>query len=144
LNAVNQHLGHSNPPAPANCPTPDAASAPPAAASGGSNRIKSTYADNPRMQKIIPEFVDGLPGSVHKMIELLKGNDLVALQRVVHQLRGASGGYGFDPVTDPATQAEESIKAGQSPESIAAQITSLIAVLRMIDGYDAKAETQAA
>jgi signal transduction histidine kinase/response regulator of citrate/malate metabolism/HPt (histidine-containing phosphotransfer) domain-containing protein len=145
LNAVNQHLAHANPPVSDNSPKPAAvASAPPAAAACSSTPIKSAYADNPRMQKIIPEFVGGLPGSVHKMIELLERKDLVALQRVVHQLRGASGGYGFDPVTEPATRAEESIKAGQSLESIAAQITPLIEILRKIDGYDAKAEKRAA
>jgi HPt (histidine-containing phosphotransfer) domain-containing protein len=70
------------------------------------------------------------------MTDLLERNDLAALQKIVHQLRGASGGYGFEPITEPATRAEESIKAGKAPESIAAQIKSLIEVIRRIDGYD--------
>jgi signal transduction histidine kinase/CheY-like chemotaxis protein/HPt (histidine-containing phosphotransfer) domain-containing protein len=147
LNTVNQHLGLGNLAVPDHGAKPDApatASAPPAVASGGSNRIRSTFAENPRMQKIIPQFVEGLPGAVGKMIELLERNDLGALQRVVHQLRGAIGGYGFDLVTAPATRAEESIKAGQAPASIAADIKTLIEVLREIDGYDEKAENQAA
>jgi len=36
------------------------------------------------------------------MTDLLERNDLAALQKIVHQLRGASGGYGFEPVTEPA------------------------------------------
>jgi HPt (histidine-containing phosphotransfer) domain-containing protein len=143
LNTVNQPLGLGDLGVPNEGGKPDVpASAPPAVASCGSNRIKSTFANNPRMQKIIPQFVEGLPGAVGNMIELLERKDLGALQRVVHQLRGASGGYGFDPVTAPATRAEESIKAGQAPASIAAEIKSLIEVLREIDGYDKNAEKQ--
>ena len=146
LNTINQQLGQNNSPVPTRPAQPNAAaSAPPAAAPTKSAiRIKSCLAGNPRMMKIIPEFVGGLPGEVSKMIELLESNDLDGLKRVVHQLRGASGGYGFDPVTLPAVSAEESIKAGQTLESIAVEINSLSEVLRRIDGYDKRAERQAA
>ena len=69
------------------------------------------------------------------MIDLLERNDLDALKKIVHQLRGTSGGYGFEPITDPATKAEDSIKAGKAPEEIAVEINSLIEVIRRIDGY---------
>jgi CheY-like chemotaxis protein len=144
LNTVNQQLGHDNSSVPNNSAKADAAASALPVAAGGPSRIKSSLAGNSRMTEIIVEFVDGLPCKVRKMIELLERNDLVALKQVVHQLRGASGGYGFDPVTQPAVRAEESIKAGQALESIAAEIKSLIEVLRGIDGYDNKAEKQAA
>jgi HPt (histidine-containing phosphotransfer) domain-containing protein len=117
---------------------------PPLAASQGSNRIKSGLLDNPRVRKVIPEFVAGLPGEVDKLTNLLKHNDLAELQTVVHQLRGSSGGYGFDAVTAPATRAEESIRAGGTLESITAEIKSLIEVVRRIDGYDESKESIAA
>jgi CheY-like chemotaxis protein/HPt (histidine-containing phosphotransfer) domain-containing protein len=112
------------------------------AADGG--RIKSSLADYPGMTKIIPEFVEGLPGEVRKMLDLLQRNDLGELQRVVHQLRGASGGYGFEPVTEPATKTEQLIKAGQPVESVAPNVQSLIDVIRRIDGYNKNAEKLAA
>jgi HPt (histidine-containing phosphotransfer) domain-containing protein len=114
---------------------------PPLAAGLGSDRIKSRLAGNPKVMRVIPEFVGGLPGEVDKLADLLKHNDLAALQTVVHQLRGSSGGYGFDAVTAPATKAEESIKAGSALESITAEIKSLIDVVRRIDGYDESKES---
>jgi PAS domain S-box-containing protein len=137
LKTVNQHLGHDSSVAPGQgAEAGVGGSPPPDAAANPSGTIKSSFADNPRMTKIIPEFVAGLAGEVRKMNEFLKRKELAALQRVVHQLRGASGGYGFDSVTEPATRAEESIKAGNALESITAEINSLIEVIRRIDGYD--------
>jgi PAS domain S-box-containing protein len=137
LKTVHQHLGNGSLPE-SNKPAATGSAQSPrhsAGAGDGSNRIKSSLAGNPRMMKIIPEFVGGLPGEVRQMNELLQRNDLAALQRVVHQLLGASGGYGFDPVTEPAARAEESIKAGKALEAITAEINSLIGVIRRIDGY---------
>ena len=144
MNSVNQKPGNdsastSNAGAKAAIP-----GSPPPATTQGSNRIKSSPAGNPRVMKVIPEFVEGLPGEVHKMTDLLERNDLAELQKVVHQLRGASGGYGFEPVTAPATTAEDSIKAGRPLESITAEIRSLIDIVRRIDGYDQSKESVAA
>ncbi|MGA2581885.1 MAG: response regulator [Tepidisphaeraceae bacterium] len=137
LNTVNQQLGKNRAPNP-NEPAGKriATSPPPAVANDGAGRITSSLAGNPRMMKIIPEFVDGLPGEVRKMIDLLQRNDLIALKQVVHQLLGACGGYGFDPVSEPALKAEETIKAGKALQSITAEVNSLIEVIRRIDGYD--------
>jgi CheY-like chemotaxis protein/HPt (histidine-containing phosphotransfer) domain-containing protein len=138
LNIVNQQLGNVPTSIPnVNAKAAVAGSPPPAGAGDDSDRIKSSLIGNPRMMKIIPEFIDALPGEVRKMTELLEQNDLAALQKIVHQLWGASGGYGFDAVTEPAGRADESIKAGQTLESITAEVNSLIAVIRRIDGYDA-------
>jgi CheY-like chemotaxis protein len=138
LKTVHQHLGNNPTPA-TNEPTTAgvAGSPPPSGAAAGANRIKSSLAGNPRMMKIIPEFVDGLPGEVRKMIDLLERNELAALQQVVHQLLGASGGYGFEPVSEPAKNAEDLIKAGESTDAVAAEIKALIEVIQRIDGYDA-------
>jgi len=88
------------------------------------------------MRTILPEFVAGLPGEVRKMTDLLERNDLAALRTVVHQLGGASGGYGFAVLTEPAVRVEESIAAGKALDSVTAEIESLIEVIRRIDGYD--------
>jgi CheY-like chemotaxis protein len=141
VRTAHQHLEHQLVPASdAGAPESVAASRPPTLAVDSSNRIKSSLASNPRIMKIIPEFVDGLPNQVRQMIDLLERNDLGALQKIVHQLRGASGGYGFGPVTEPAMRADESIKAGKALESITAEIKSLIEVIRRIDGYDQSQE----
>ena len=137
LKTVNQHIANDPLPGSDESAAKGSAGSPvPAGGDESSSRIRSSLSDNPRMMKIIPEFVDGLCGEVLTMIDLLKRNDLTALQKVVHQLRGACGGYGFDAVTEPATRAEESIMAGKTLESITAEIKSLIGIIRRIEGYD--------
>jgi len=145
LTTVNHGLGNDALRMPNQNAEPAIGGSPPSTcATAGTNRIKSSLTGNPLMMKIILEFVDGLPGEVHKMIDLMERNDLAALQQVVHQLVGASSGYGFAPISEPATRAEASIKAGKAPESIKAEINSLIEVIHRIDGYDeAKTPTAA-
>jgi HPt (histidine-containing phosphotransfer) domain-containing protein len=105
--------------------------------------IRSRQADNPRIMKIIPEFVAGLHGDVRKMTDLLERNDLSALRKVVHQLRGSGGGYGFDVISKAAGTAEESIKADKAISQIAGEIELLIGLIRRIEGYDQSKETLA-
>jgi len=145
LRIVNQHLGHRSPFAPDDgAGATDAGTQFARRAARRLGTIKSSFADEPRMQAIIPAFVEGLPDEVRKMVDLLERNDLDALQKVVHQLCGTCGGYGFDRVTKPATKAVEAIKTGKALASITTEIDSLIKEIRRIDGYDeSKAPTAA-
>jgi PAS domain S-box-containing protein len=134
-------------PAAPSAPIAKTAAVPSAAvAKGASEPITSSLAARPGMMTVITEFVDGLPAEVQKISDSLEHNDMASLRRVVHQLRGAAGGYGFDPITSPATRAEELIDASGSLPEITTKINSLIDVVRRIDGYgerkaDPSAET---
>ena len=88
------------------------------------------------MPKIIKEFVEGLPEEVAKMNRMLAEQDLRALRRVVHLLRGSGGGYGFDSVSELAANAEAAIHAVDSLESIKLKIDSLTGVIQRIEGFD--------
>jgi CheY-like chemotaxis protein len=133
LAAVNHFLGKA-------VPTESVASsarwAPSGGAGNGSGRIRSSLAGDPRMTEIIPAFVGRLPDEVRKMLDLLEHHDLVELQKVIHDLLGTAGGYGFAPLSQPALRARQSIRAGAALEPITAEINSLIAVIRQIEGYD--------
>ncbi len=131
LRTVSQYLGKDA--AAALLPQPTAAPVVPAAAAGP---IKSTLAEYPGMKLIIDEFVAGLPGEVRKMTDFLAQNDMASLRRVVHQLRGAGGGYGFAFLTEPATSAEGSIDASTRIEVITAEVESLVAAIRRVEAYD--------
>jgi CheY-like chemotaxis protein len=115
LTAVNQYLGKPVPAVP--------------------GRIRSSLAADPRMMQIIPQFVGRLPAKVRRMLDLLEHHDLVALQDVVHELIGTAGGYGFAAVSPLARRAEESLRVGDEGH-IAAEIKSLIEIVRRIEGYD--------
>jgi len=123
--------------------TPIPAAQPRGGANAGGS-IKSTMTTQPGMKEIITEFVDGLPGEVKKMTDSLEKKDMTALRQVVHQLRGAAGGYGFAAVTQPATNVEKSIDAAGTVEAITAQLKSLIDLVHRIDGYDETKATTAA
>ena len=130
LTTVNQYLGrfvpHDNAAAIVVPPVPVRAA----------DQIKSSLAGDPRMLEIIPIFVDRLPERVHKMLDLLEHRDLVELQRLIHDLLGTAGGYGFAVVSSPARKAQQSIREGAALEPITAEINSLIDVIRRIEGYD--------
>jgi HPt (histidine-containing phosphotransfer) domain-containing protein len=137
LRTVQQHLVNDRPPAPADdaC-TNSPGTLPLTADADRSSRIFSSHAGDPRIMKIMPEFVDGLPSKVREIVDLLEHNDLPAVQRVAHQLLGSCGGYGFGAVTQPARDVEQSILAGRDLASITAEIKSLVEIIRRIDGYD--------
>jgi len=135
LKAVCEHLrnGHVTPAMESGETTPTLVLA---AVTNGTNHIKSRFASDPRIMGIIPEFVDGLPTKVCSMMDSLENNDLDGVQKIVHQLLGTCGGYGFAEVTEPARGVEQSIKAGKDIESVRTEINSLVAVVRRIEGYD--------
>jgi PAS domain S-box-containing protein len=142
LRTVHECLGNDPFPMPDDGPrASSAASPPPAGDAGASDRIKSSFASDSRIMRIVPEFVAGLAVHVREMIDLLERGDLAGLEKVAHQLLGASGGYGFDAVSQPAGRVEQSIRAGKDLKSITAETKSLIDVIRRIDGY---AESKAA
>jgi signal transduction histidine kinase/HPt (histidine-containing phosphotransfer) domain-containing protein len=109
----------------------------------GNGKIQSSLAHIPRMKKIIAEFLQDLPGDVEKMLNLLQGKELSELKTLVHQLRGAGGGYGFDSLSELAQAAEESILAADNLQTIRKKINELINMIRHIEGYDESKEAMA-
>jgi PAS domain S-box-containing protein len=133
LTAVSQYLGKL---VPKDRTGGNAMSTPSACTPSGSDRLRSSLADDPRMLEIIPGFVERLSGKVSQMVDLLKHGDLVELHRVLHGLVGSAGGYGFATVSQAARKAQQSIRAGAALERIAAETNSLIEIIRQIEGYD--------
>jgi HPt (histidine-containing phosphotransfer) domain-containing protein len=99
--------------------------------------------DDPDMREILGEFVKSLPEQVERMLSLLREQNLEELRRVVHQLKGAGGGYGFDRITTLAAAAEARLKAGESLDTVTRSVEELIALTRTVAGYERGAETAA-
>jgi signal transduction histidine kinase/DNA-binding response OmpR family regulator len=106
--------------------------------------IKSTFAADDDMKQIVGEFVAELPAQTARLKALLDAGDLAELRRAVHQLKGAGGGYGFADITTLATQAEQSIRQEAQLERVAADVRSLVDLLRQVEGYDAGHEAPTA
>ena len=131
LRTISQYLGNEIPPGAKVAEAPA-----PAAPLDPSGPIASTMSDHPGMKPIIIEFVQGLSNEVNKMQNMLEQKDLQSLKRVVHQLRGAGGGYGFDAISTAAATAEESIKAAHNLDVIDGEIKSLIDIIRRVEGFE--------
>jgi HPt (histidine-containing phosphotransfer) domain-containing protein len=98
--------------------------------------VRSQFADDPDMGDVLNEFVSRLPERVTQLGDLLHGRNFEGLRRVVHQLKGAGGGYGFVAITTAAAQTECQLKTNAALEAITQDVQSLIELIRSVEGYD--------
>jgi HPt (histidine-containing phosphotransfer) domain-containing protein len=115
----------------------------PAVAAPAQPKLRSVYAGDPDMQEIIGKFISELPGRVTEIEDLLLSHDFETLRRVVHQLKGAGGGYGFGEITTCAAEAERAIKTPGSIEQIERDVKSLIGLIQRVDGFSAITKEEA-
>ena len=102
--------------------------------------IRSALAGDPDLAELLPLFVAELPQQVSRLLNLLEQRNLQELRRLVHQIKGAGGGYGFQPITDLAGAAERRILADEALEAVEEQVQSLIELMRRVEGYDHQRE----
>ena len=99
------------------------------------SRPTSSFANDPDMQEAIQEFVATLPSRIAAIDRLQGEQNVLELKRLIHQLKGAGGGYGFDHITQLAADVEHALKQGGAPETIQVALDSLIAHVRSLEGY---------
>jgi signal transduction histidine kinase/CheY-like chemotaxis protein/HPt (histidine-containing phosphotransfer) domain-containing protein len=124
---------------------------PPAAAPAVSDGpIRSTSTD-PDLAAFMPAFIADLPVKVSRLIDVAAKQDAAALRRVAHELKGTSGFYGFASLGETAGRIERMIDASAAGgaataaiENVAAQVESLVALIRRVEGYDRSKEVAAA
>lgn len=84
-----------------------AATADPAKSTGWA--IRSTFANDPDMREIVEMYVQEMPERISRLEETWGNQQLDELKRLAHQLKGASGGYGFEPVGAAAGKLEHAL-----------------------------------
>ena len=141
LTTIRQHLGQ---PAQKQGRLPDAQPAEVAEGAVSAGILRSSLMNYPGMAPIIIDFVRDLPAQVEQLQSFLRLQELDPLRRLIHQLRGSCGGYGFDAITTVASAAEDSIKTGQPPMVISSRVNSLIQIIQHIEGYDSNESRLAA
>ncbi len=102
---------------------------------------RSAYADDPDMKEAIAEFVSGLPQRINEISALLGESKLGDLQRMIHQLKGAGGGYGFEQITRSAASAEKLLRDKCPLDLVKSEVDALIALVRSVQGYQLEKES---
>ncbi len=90
------------------------------------NALRSDYRGDPEMAELIELFVSELPDRVRNLQQCFASGDAEGLKRIAHQLRGASGGYGFDPVGHRAHDLESALQTNADPDTIRRRLDELV------------------
>jgi len=98
----------------------------PASTSTAGAALVSSYADDPVMADAVRRFVDRLDGVLDELRRALAANDFALLASLAHQLKGAAGGYGFDPITAAAALLERAAKEPVDAKAASGALDELI------------------
>jgi HPt (histidine-containing phosphotransfer) domain-containing protein len=94
--------------------------------------IRSEFSDDPEMTELVRMFVDEMPhriNAIQQACDEARFNDLGTL---AHQIKGASGGYGFPALGDTARALEVAIKHDRETESIRREVERLVDMCRRV------------
>jgi CheY-like chemotaxis protein/HPt (histidine-containing phosphotransfer) domain-containing protein len=99
--------------------------------------VRSQYLDRPAVRRVLPEYIAGLSDQVEQIRSALAQHDLDVLRRLVHQLRGSGGAYGFPDVTRLATIAESAINEKTALEEVSQRVGDLVEFVARVEGFNA-------
>jgi HPt (histidine-containing phosphotransfer) domain-containing protein len=94
--------------------------------------IYSSLAADPCMGELVDMYVEETPGRITALEQALASGDSDALRRAAHQMKGAAGSYGFDPLTVAAGALESTLRNNESPETVELTFHELIRLCRRI------------
>ncbi|HEX8324618.1 MAG TPA: ATP-binding protein [Tepidisphaeraceae bacterium] len=101
----------------------------------------STLTCDPRFMELLNAYVSELPAQVTELIELSDGSASPALRRLLHQIKGAGGGYGLQPISAAATRAQAAFDAGDV-NLLGDCVDELVRLMRSVSGYDRAREAR--
>lgn len=100
--------------------------------------LRSEFANDPEMIDIVEMFVQDMPERVDALQLSYRAGEIEGLRRLAHQLKGASGGFGFPTVGEAASRLESSLNsvaAGSSTgalQAIKGEFDRLIELCRSV------------
>ncbi len=78
--------------------------------------IYSKFAADEDWRELLQSLVADLPDRLEALDNAVAKSDLATLARLVHQLKGACGSYGYEVITPLARQLEQAMKANDDME----------------------------
>lgn len=73
--------------------------------------LVSEFADDPEMADLVALFLQELPRRLESMAQLWRQRNFREMERLAHQLKGASAGYGFPAIGLAASKVENQLRA---------------------------------
>jgi HPt (histidine-containing phosphotransfer) domain-containing protein len=92
--------------------------------------IFSDLASDPDYADLVQDFVLEIPRKCTEIQQVVSADDQLGLQRIIHQLRGACGGYGFPTLTHAAGAIEDQLANGVSIAAIRLQLDDFTEMLQ--------------
>lgn len=99
-------------------------------------KLQSEFAADPEMAELVEMFVSELPDRLKELETVWNASRFDDLKRISHQLKGASGGYGFAVIGSAAGKLEGTLKGLQGTpdtltmESMKSQFDELVRLCR--------------
>ena len=86
-------------------------------APGGEEPIVSELiAEGPEMLDLVAYFLARLPGYQQGLNDALAAEDLAAMRKLAHDIKGVGGGYGYPQITELGAKLEAAAKEGRDEE----------------------------
>ncbi len=87
---------------------------------------------DPDLADLVPGFLNNRRRDVDKLKALLEAGNFADIRMIGHSMKGAGGGYGFDPITDIGSAIEKAALASDS-QTIQQGIEQLADYLARVD-----------
>ncbi|MEC9374445.1 MAG: Hpt domain-containing protein [Planctomycetota bacterium] len=97
-----------------------------------SEPIRSSFSDDSEMVELIEFFVHEMPDRVLAVSEAWRDNRLEDLERLAHQIKGASGGFGFTQIGLAAERLEKSLRTEKDLGELAREVDALVDLCRRV------------
>jgi signal transduction histidine kinase/HPt (histidine-containing phosphotransfer) domain-containing protein len=109
------------------------------------NILRSTLPDDDQeIRPFISEFLNRLPLQVNAIRLSLADNNLIQLLAQAHNLKGSGGMYGFDPISNCASDVESAITSRAHISRIRDLTVDLLQVIQSVENYPVKISAAAA
>lgn len=90
--------------------------------------IYSSLGSDPDFSELVEFFVAEVPDRKATLEASFASGDRELLQRTAHQIKGAAGSYGFDPLTPSAAALEAAVRDGLPRSEVELRLRELLAL----------------
>ena len=101
---------------------------------GNADPLRSEFADDPDMADALAYYVDRLPRIAEELQAAFARGERDELARVLHQLKGSAGSYGFPTIGEAARAAEAAVRGAAEEAALSLALDRVAALCRRAAG----------